>query len=337
MKTGQREKASLRDPETGAYSADFLADCLEKECSKAGRFRRPLSLIFLFLGDGASSAEKIREEPASGALSGMVDGIRKTLRNSDLIARVSRDRFCVVLPETDHFGSLLTLRRIRKTVRGMGMLQSATYPGDGRDLAELSRAGEEKHLRQKKSPLCRLRLMDKSFWDAFDILMGKPEDYEHLRKGEEVPFFSRVDKDLGRNRHFSLARDTFLRLVEAVAQDVSFQGNFRGLVIAAGPRPEIFKRIFLSFESGEPARRNVCVVGPAGSIRDGAKNMRYENAHDEALKEKEVLLYLKEDGAYGIFAAGRQDEVCGFHTADEWLVEAMMEKMQEHYRLQGNF
>jgi diguanylate cyclase (GGDEF)-like protein len=316
------ENASMRDPETGAYSADFLADCLEKECSKAGRFRRPLSLVFLFLGDGASPPEKTGEEPASGALSGMVDGIRKTLRNSDLIARVSRDRFCVVLPETDHFGSLLTLRRLRKTVRGMGMLESATYPRDGKVFAELSRAGEEKYLRQKKSPLYRMRLMDKTFWDAFDILMGKPE---------------RVDKDLGRNRHFALARETFLRLVEAVAQDVSFQENFRGLVIAAGPRPEIFKRIFLSFESDERQRRNVCVFGPAGSTRNGAMSMRSENAPQEALKEKEVLLYLKEDGAYGIFAAGRQDEVCGFHTADEWLVEAMMEKMQEHYRLQGNF
>ncbi|MBI5341751.1 MAG: diguanylate cyclase [Deltaproteobacteria bacterium] len=316
------EKATLRDPETGAYSADFLADCLEKECSKAGRFRRPLSLVFLFLGDGASSAEKLREEPPSGALSGMVDGMRKALRNSDLIARVSRDRFCVVLPETDHFGSLLTLRRLRKTVRGMGMLESATYPRDGKVFEELYRAGEKKYLRQKKSPLYRMHLMEKTFWDAFDILMGTPE---------------RVDKDLGKNRHFTLPRETYLRLVEAVAQDVSLQGNFRGLVIAAGPRPEIYKRIFLSFESDEPARRNVCVVGPAGGIRDGAKNLGCEIDPTEALKEKEVLLYLKEDGAYGIFAAGRQDEVCGFHTADEWLVEAMMEKMQEHYRLQGNF
>jgi hypothetical protein len=29
--------------------------------------------------------------------------------------------------------------------------------------------------------------------------------------------------------------------------------------------------------------------------------------------------------------------VCGFNTADEWLVEAMMEKVQDMYLLQGSF
>ena len=44
-----------------------------------------------------------------------------------------------------------------------------------------------------------------------------------------------------------------------------------------------------------------------------------------------------DDGAYGLFCSDRGGEVEGFNTADEWLVDAMLEKAQEMYLLQGNF
>jgi hypothetical protein len=214
---------------------------------------------------------------------------------------------------------------------------SATYPRDGRDFQELFRLSEEKYLRQQKSPLHKLRLMEKSFWDAFDALVGRPEYYDLLRKGEDVPYFNRIRRDLGRNGHFSLPREMFLRIVESVAQDVATGGDARGVVIAAGPRPEIFKQIFLSFGTEAPSGRNIYILGQSGSTRFDAKNLLYMAADDDRLKEKEIVLYLKENGAYGIFAMGGQEDVCGFNTADEWLVEAMMEKVQELYMLQGNF
>lgn len=344
------EKVSLRDPETRAYSAAFLADYFEKERYKANRFRRPLSLIFCAIDNFSFLMEQTRESLVAGALARTVDAIRKALRDSDLIARLDPGRFCIVLPETDYFGSMLALRRLRKAVKDVGGIQflggefalqpffmSATYPRDGRDFQELFRLSEEKYLRQQKSPLHKLRLMEKSFWDAFDALVGRPEYYDLLRKGEDVPYFNRIRKDLGRNGHFSLPREMFLRIVESVAQDVATGGDARGVVIAAGPRPEIFKQIFLSFGTEAPAGRNIYILGQSGSTRFDAKNLLYMAADDDRLKEKEIVLYLKENGAYGIFAMGGQEDVCGFNTADEWLVEAMMEKVQELYMLQGNF
>ena len=344
------EKISLRDPETRAYSAAFLADYFEKERYKATRFRRPLSLIFLAIENFAFLMEQTRESLVAGALARTVEAVRKVLRDSDLIARVDPGRFCIVLPETDYFGSMLALRRLRKAVRDVGGIRflggefalhpffvSATYPRDGNDFQELSRLSEDKYLRQQMSPLHRLRLVEKSFWDAFDVLVGKPEYYDLLRKGEEVPYFTRIRQDLGRNGHFSLPREMFFRIVESVAQDVASGGEARGIVIAAGPRPEIFKQIFLSYGTEAPPGRNIYIVGQSGSTRFDAKNLMYMAADDERLMEKEIVLYLKENGAYGLFAAGRQEEVCGFNTADEWLVEAMMEKVQEMYQLQGNF
>ncbi|MCL5966518.1 MAG: diguanylate cyclase [Deltaproteobacteria bacterium] len=344
------EKISLRDPETHAYSAAFLADYFEKEIYKANRFRRPLSVVFLVVHNFAFLMEQTRESLVVGALATAADEIRKALRDSDLLARTAPDRFCIVLPETDAFGATLAVRRIRKTIRSKSAIaflgtehrlqpffMSATFPRDGKTFQELQRSAEEAYGRQQKSPYHRLRLQDKPFWDAYDVLVGKPAYYDRLRGGEDVPFFSRIRRDMGRNGHFILARETFLRMVEAIAQDVVASAGERGLVIAAGPRPEIFRQIFLSFGGEAAPGRRIYLVGQTGATRFDAKNLLYVSTDDDRLKHREVVLSLKENGAYGLFAADRHDGVCGFNTADEWLVESMMEKLQELYLLQGHF
>jgi hypothetical protein len=109
------------------------------------------------------------------------------------------------------------------------------------------------------------------------------------------------------------------------------------VVVVAGPTPEIYKQVFLSFQTGAPSNRNVFIVGQAGHTRFDAKNILYVSAEDDLLKDREVVLYLKENGAYGLLGTDRGGEVEGFNTADEWLVEAMLEKFQEMFLLQRNF
>jgi len=347
---GRIDKMSLRDPETAAHSAAFLEDYFEKERYRASRFRRPLSVVFLVIENLAFLTEQTRGDVVSDVLVRMVDAVRKALRDSDLLARQDANRFCIVLPETDGFGAALAVRRFRKAIREMTAIRflgaefslqpffmSATCPRDGRDLSELVRVAEEKHARLQKSPLHRMRLSDRPFWDAFDALVGNADAYELLRKGEDVPYFQRIRRDLGRNGHFSMPRENFLRILEATAQDTSSSADDRGIVIVAGPTPEIYKQVFLSFQTDPPSRRNVYIVGLAGKTRFDARNLLYVSADDEMLRDRQVILCLKENGAYGFFGTDRGGEVEGFNTADEWLVDAMLEKFQQMYLLQGTF
>ncbi len=344
------EKGSLRDTETRAYSMAFLSDYFEKERYKAGRFRRPLSVVFLIIDNLSQLQEQTRETLVAGAVSEMVEAVRKALRDSDLIARMEPNRFCVVLPETDYFGSVLAARRFRKAVRECRSISyrgtdyslepffiSATYPRDGKEITDLWLTAEEKYRMQIQSPLYRMRLTEKALWSAFDIMVGKPEHYDLLRAGKVVSYFSQFRRNMGRNGHFCLQRETFLKMVESIAQEVRTLSARRGLIIAAGPRPENYKQIFLSQGADTENGRKIYIIGRAGSTRFDSRNLLYVNAEDDQLQEREFVLFLKDRGTYGLFATAREDEVCGFNTAEEWLVDSMMEKVQELYRLQGTF
>ncbi len=344
------ERFSLRDRETRAYSEAFLYDYFDKERFKASRCQRPLSIILLVFDNLSLFMEQTRESFAGGVLSEIVEAIRSVLRDSDFIARVEQSRFCIVLPETDYFGSVLAMRRLRKAIRAKCSVQflgneltlssffaSATFPRDGKNLPELLKAAGAKCEKQNRSPFHRMHLEEKPLWNAFDVLVGKPEYYDSLQKGKEVPYFLRIRRMLGRNSHFRLQGQMFLRMVESVAQDVIARAGDRGLVIVAGPRPEIYKQIFLSFGSDAPPGKNIYLVGQSGTTRFDSKNLLYVTAEDGRLASCEIVLYLKDDGAYGLFSRDRKDEVFGFNTADEWLIDVMMEKVQETYRLQGTF
>lgn len=344
------ERFSLRDRETRAYSEAFLYDYFDKERFKATRCQRPISIILLVFDNLSLFMEQTRESFVAGVLAEVVEGIRTVLRDSDFIARVAQNRFCVVLPETDYFGSVLAMRRLRKAIRAKSNVQflgnemtlssflaSATFPRDGKSLQDLLKATDMKCENQNRSPFHRMHLEEKPLWNAFDVLVGKPEYYDSLQKGKEVPYFLRIRRMLGRNSHFRLQSQMFLRMVESVAQDVITRVGDRGLVILAGPRPEIYKQIFLSFGPDAPPGKNIYLVGQSGSTRFDSKNLLYVTSNDGRLANCEIVLYLKDDGAYGLFSRDRKDEVFGFNTADEWLIDVMMEKVQETYRLQGNF
>jgi len=344
------DKVPMRDPETGIHTAAFLCDYFEKERNKAARFRRPLSVLFLTFENWVFLIEQTRESVVSGVLVAVVDNVLKALRDSDLMVRQDASSFCIVLPETDAYGAILVVRRLRRAIREKSRFQFlgtefsiqplfmvSTFPKDGRNFSDLLHVAEERQARRQKSPMQRLRINEYAFWDAFDILVGKEEHYELLRKGEDVSYFQKVRRDLGRNGYFSMARGNYLRVIEAVAQDSSVCGTDRGIVIVAGSTPEIYRQVFLSFRQDASASRNVYIVGHGGNTRFDAKSLLYISADDDLLKDREIVLYLKGGVAYGLMGIDRGGEVEGFNTSDEWLVESMIEKFQEMYLLQRTF
>jgi len=165
-------------PETGAYSAAFLGDYFEKERYKAGRFRRPLSVVFLVVENYSSLVEQTRRASSSGA---DVDGRSDPPcgADSDLVAREEGSRSASffgdrrlrglarrsTLPEGGE--SNLPDRVSRDGVFLQPFFMSATSPRDGRDFpnwcasrGEIRSTAEEpaaSHAARRSALLGRLR------------------------------------------------------------------------------------------------------------------------------------------------------------------------------------
>lgn len=84
-------RLDLRDGQTGVYSATYFRHRLQQEVARAHRYQRPLTLLAL------RCAGATRDEVAA-KLATILEG---ACRNVDLVARIERDLFAVLLPETE--------------------------------------------------------------------------------------------------------------------------------------------------------------------------------------------------------------------------------------------
>jgi diguanylate cyclase (GGDEF)-like protein len=105
------------DPLYGIPLASYFDQRLSEELSRAGRHRRPLSVVVFRLSFGTSlpsAAERAVEE----AMLTMVAGeIRRTCREFDVVCRRDHTDLGVILPETARFGALAFVQRITRLVQ----------------------------------------------------------------------------------------------------------------------------------------------------------------------------------------------------------------------------
>ncbi|HEV8264678.1 MAG TPA: GGDEF domain-containing protein [Gemmatimonadales bacterium] len=114
-----RERTLARtDDVTGVRSARAFRETASAEIERARRYQHPFTVACVDLGYRVSD-DVLRS--AAGALRG-------ALRASDTVARLGRDEFIVLLPETPSPAARVVLEKLRTGLTGLRM-------GDGRQLA----------------------------------------------------------------------------------------------------------------------------------------------------------------------------------------------------------
>jgi diguanylate cyclase (GGDEF)-like protein len=94
---------AYQDPVTGVANLAAFEQVLDREWQRAARYRRPLGLLLLDLGERGGRG-LLGERDARAA----VDGINWEVRESDTVARLAPSRFAVISPEAPQ-GSIETL------------------------------------------------------------------------------------------------------------------------------------------------------------------------------------------------------------------------------------
>jgi diguanylate cyclase (GGDEF)-like protein len=113
----ERELART-DPLTGAANARSFTEHAEQEMLRARRYARPFTLVHLDL-DGFKAVNDTKGHATGDlVLQTVTQGLRSTLRRTDVVARLGGDEFAVLLPETGEDVAGLVLGKIKTGLAG---------------------------------------------------------------------------------------------------------------------------------------------------------------------------------------------------------------------------
>lgn len=115
-RTQQLVSLAHTDPLTGLGNRRFLIEILEREFSRARRYNRPLSLIYLDLDSFKPINDQFGHLFGDEILRGTAVSLKAVLRATDLFARIGGDEFAVLLPETDLEGSRIVAQKLRRAL-----------------------------------------------------------------------------------------------------------------------------------------------------------------------------------------------------------------------------
>src|SRR2546429_9415912 len=96
---GARQPA-VRDALPGPHNRRFFHETLARECARAHRYERKLSLIVFDLDDFKDVNDRIGHLAGDSVLAEAAERVRDVVRTADIACRVGGDEFAVILPES---------------------------------------------------------------------------------------------------------------------------------------------------------------------------------------------------------------------------------------------
>ncbi len=298
----ERERASapVRDPGSNAYSFAYYVDVAGRELDKAHRYGRRFSIVTIAV-DPAAEADGVSMRAPEFA-----DQILLCARDIDVLARVDEHELRLLMPEADGLAAHACRRRIlarfvekspRLLPRGL-LVGAATFPHDGRDLAQLLRAGRRRAEATRTSVVHRLGVDTESLVDFLETL-------EWAAGAPPV-------EDIAAPRPLALPLADVTALAAAVMTD-AIRGGAVLVTVAhhAGLRLGAAVRAVLA-----PLRANVTLH--ALDVRAGSG------------EDVEALSIIAEHGSYALIGRSSRDDggfIKGFHAADPLLADALADHL----------
>jgi diguanylate cyclase (GGDEF)-like protein len=170
----QMTELAHTDPMTGLANRRWLMEQLGREFSRARRYRRPLSLLYLDMDGFKAINDRFGHLFGDEVLTGAGRAMRAVLRSTDLLARIGGDEFVVLLPETGMDGAHNVTAKLRKALAAYGQQLGPAVPA-------LSFCAGVSQLRPEDA--------------SIDDILSRADEAQYLAKGTG-PGHTRSEKEL---------------------------------------------------------------------------------------------------------------------------------------------
>lgn len=223
------QRCSIKDERNNAYFWDIFKDFVKKEIYKSLRYDRKLSIVGIKIENLADLRKRHKEDEIKSVLKDMINNIHSVIRDSDWLVERKKDFFLIFLTETDYFGALMAIRRIRQSLVGKGILKTARdidevrlnisavgLPIHGTSLEELLKNLEEKIEQNRNSIFFNLDFNKQNL----EQLMVEIMNYK-----EKIcsPFFCWYKRE----------KDIYPQLISLLLNDIRINPKRRGIFYAS--------------------------------------------------------------------------------------------------------
>lgn len=317
------------------YNAFFVTEYGKLEILRAERYNKNFSIVLAHIEGLHNLKKKLEKKDVLEFLKRLIKNIMQALRNCDVVGMIEDKKLIAILPETDYFGSCVSIKKLKKAVEDLTtkgepyasiVFSSVSYPRDGKGYGELIGIAEQRVMEQKQGIWLKLGFEDKPFWEIVStLLQGKGyEDKDaasfDLGKGFDLPVF-------------------FLdRLQEMVLQEIVREPRKKGVLYLGVKKVSQNLPILKAVDSMGGTMTKIFLVGEGEEGRWSLSNAAPLYLNDQRLLETFFVFFLREDFSYAAVCRERRGgQYSCFHTADPYLTEGLINKFQRDYSLQEQF
>ncbi len=311
------------------YDAFFINEYGKIESLRASRHNNTFSIILINI-ERPGDRDPSEEGKSLDFFKRLVTAVLDSLRDSDIVGIYDDKNITAILPETDYFGSLNTIRKIsgsianlQKDYPGSPIISSqATFPQDGKGYGELLSAAMKRASLKKESLWEKEALGTRLFWEIISELTGKS-------------FSGFNDSSFDAGDGYGVPGVFIDQINDFILREMTRTPLKKGILYLAAKKISQGFPIMRNLNSAGKLSTKAFLVGEKEDNLWNIKNATPIVIDDPRLRETFFTFYLSEDAGYAlIYRENWGSAFSCFHSADPYLVEGLISKFQREYSLQ---
>jgi diguanylate cyclase (GGDEF)-like protein len=337
VKLSQKVTDTLRADNLPAYSYRYFIEYTENEIKRANRIHGMFSIAVVSVENYRDLVETFGRSYVDEIFTKITNLISEVIRDADTLSVSEHSSMLnLFLPDTDYFGSIITMRRIKNQLKQTLyvtngsvtknvelIIGSATYPNDGTTAQTLLSKAYDMAKRSSTGKIKEITSMESlGFMEFSDNILRIFKDSD--QKGDDIT-----------NAIFIITKDRIMDIINLLSGDILARPFMRGLIFLG--IPAITKDIKLIKEQYKLYSSNTKLYLLGRKQQGEYIDISYAPIMiiNEDIGNRFFMFNLNEEYAYGFItneSSSKQFSV--FHTSDPIIVEELVAVLQEKYFLQ---